>query len=108
MRRSPPLQRGPMAQAAQHVSVTQPITTSAQRRVLVVDDEPQLRGLARRMLEEAGYDVWEAPDGQAALQVVNGMQGAVSVVLTDIHMPIMNGWQLTEALPLASRQSRWF
>jgi two-component system cell cycle sensor histidine kinase/response regulator CckA len=54
------------------------------------------------MLEDGGYDVWEAPDGQAALQLVNGMQGAVSVVLTDIRMPIMNGWQLTEAL--TSRQ----
>jgi CheY-like chemotaxis protein len=38
--------------------------------VLVVDHEPELRNVARRMLEEAGYDVLEAPDGQAALQLV--------------------------------------
>jgi two-component system cell cycle sensor histidine kinase/response regulator CckA len=91
-----------MARSAQQVSVTQHSATGVRPTVLVVDDEPQLRGLARRVLEEAGYDVLEAPDGQAALQLVNGTHAPVNVVLTDIRMPIMNGWELAEAL--TSRQ----
>ena len=93
---------GPMAQSAQQVCVTQHPTIGVRPTVLVVDDEPELRNVARRMLEEAGYDVLEAPDGQAALQLVNGAHAPVDVVLTDIRMPIMNGWQLAEAL--TSRQ----
>ena len=93
---------GPMAQSAQQVAVTQHFTPKARSTVLVVDDEPGMRGLARRMLEEVGYDVLEAPDGQAALQLVNRPHAPVSMVLTDIRMPIMNGWQLAEAL--TSRQ----
>jgi DNA-binding NtrC family response regulator len=92
----------PIAQVSQQVAVTGHSTISARSTVLVVDDEPGLRGLARRMLEEAGYDVLEAADGQAALQLVNETHASVKMVLTDIRMPIMNGWQLAESL--TSRQ----
>jgi two-component system cell cycle sensor histidine kinase/response regulator CckA len=87
-----------MAQSAHQMSVVPPSTTNARLTVLVVDDEPEVRGVARRMLEEAGYEVLEAQDGQAALQLVNGAYAPVKVVLTDIRMPILNGWQLAAAL----------
>jgi two-component system chemotaxis response regulator CheY len=40
-------------------------------RILVVDDEPDVRRVVRLMLEKHGYDVLEAKDGQAAIEAIN-------------------------------------
>jgi two-component system cell cycle sensor histidine kinase/response regulator CckA len=66
--------------------------------VLVVDDEPAVRELARAVLERAGYTVLTAGDGEEALRVVAGHPGAIHLLLTDVVMPGMNGRQLAEAL----------
>jgi CheY-like chemotaxis protein len=60
--------------------------------VLVVDDDEVVRLIARRSLEGAGYHVWEASDGTQALGYL--LQGVVDVVVTDIRMPKMDGWEL--------------
>jgi signal transduction histidine kinase len=67
-------------------------------RVLVVEDEPGVRGLALRILQEAGYEVTAAEDGEAALRALAGGAPAPDLVLTDLLMPRMNGRQLAEAL----------
>ena len=67
-------------------------------RVLVVEDEPGVRGLALRILQEAGYEVTAAEDGQAALRALDAESPAPDLVLTDLLMPRMNGRQLAEAL----------
>jgi CheY-like chemotaxis protein len=67
-------------------------------RVLVVEDEPGVRGLALRILQEAGYEVTAAEDGRAALRALDGESPAPDLVLTDLLMPRMNGRQLAEAL----------
>ena len=54
--------------------------------VLVVEDEPLLRMLARELLEEVGYDVLEAPDGASALSLLE-RHAQVDLVFTDVHMP---------------------
>jgi CheY-like chemotaxis protein len=64
--------------------------------VLVVDDDEGVRGLIRRVLEGAGYQVWEAADGLQALGFL--MQGVVDAVVTDIRMPKMDGWELATHL----------
>lgn len=66
---------------------------SARRRgsVLVVDDEPQLRGLLARALKEAGFDVVEAEDGDAALRAAAACDGTLRIVVTDVSMPVMSG-----------------
>lgn len=61
-------------------------------RVLVVDDEPDLRFLLRRMLESAGYEVDEAPDGKAALERMRAAQP--DLLVTDGDMPRMDGGEL--------------
>jgi two-component system, cell cycle sensor histidine kinase and response regulator CckA len=66
--------------------------------VLVVDDEEALRVLTRRILEDAGYHVWEAADGLQALGFLT--QGVVDIVVTDIRMPRMDGWQLASHLAM--------
>ena len=54
--------------------------------ILVVDDEAQVRTLARDILLGAGYRVLEAEDGEQALRVAEDHQGAIHILLTDIMM----------------------
>ena len=67
-------------------------------RILVVEDEPVVRSLAQRGLEAAGYRVYQAPNGAAALQFLATEADEVDLVLTDVVMPNMNGQQLAEAI----------
>ncbi|MBU1430502.1 sigma-54 dependent transcriptional regulator [Myxococcota bacterium] len=64
--------------------------------VLVVDDEPALRFTLRALLEEEGWAVEEAADGEAAL--VRTRAGGVDLVLSDLRMPKMDGLALLDAL----------
>lgn len=66
--------------------------------VLVVEDEPVVRSLARRALEAAGYTVHQAPNGAAAIEFLSAHTGDVDLVLTDVVMSNMNGRQLSEQL----------
>jgi two-component system cell cycle sensor histidine kinase/response regulator CckA len=67
--------------------------------VLVVEDEDALRANIRRLLEAAGYQVIEAPNGASALQLLDDSTAPpVGLVLTDLRMPIMDGRQLASAL----------
>ena len=58
-------------------------------RVLIVDDEPDIRTILRRLLLGEGYCVCEAADGFEALMAVD--RCAVSVILMDFLMPAMSG-----------------
>jgi DNA-binding NtrC family response regulator len=66
--------------------------------ILVVDDEPIVRGFASRVLREAGYAVREATDGADALAQIRGAAVDPAVVLSDIVMPRMNGVELLQSL----------
>jgi CheY-like chemotaxis protein len=66
--------------------------------ILVVDDETQVRTLARDILQGAGYQVLEAEDGEDALRVAAGHQGAIHILLTDVMMPGINGKELADKL----------
>jgi len=62
-------------------------------RVLVVDDEPDVRNVIKRILTKAGYDVIEAEDGEKAIEAINEGENPVllNVIISDIRMPKMNG-----------------
>lgn len=62
--------------------------------VMLVEDEPALRRLSRRVLAQFGYTVIEAPNGEEALQLAEAYQGPIHLVLTDVVMPRMNGSDL--------------
>jgi CheY-like chemotaxis protein len=66
------------------------------RTVLVVDDEPDIRVLARVALQSAGYRVIEASSGQEALAAIE-TEGP-DVALLDIRMPDMDGWEVLDKL----------
>ncbi|MDQ2669662.1 MAG: response regulator [Gemmatimonadota bacterium] len=59
--------------------------------ILVVEDEPLVRAMARRTLEELGYDVVDAPGGAAALELAMDLGDELRLVITDVVMPGMNG-----------------
>lgn len=63
-------------------------------RILVVEDEPMVRGLASRVLKEQGYGVVCAANGVEALTMVDDGLGAVDLVICDLVMPEMNGYEL--------------
>lgn len=64
----------------------------------MVEDEPNVRGLAVRALREAGYDVEEAADGHGALAAIERAGGPPDVLVTDVVMPQVNGRQLFDAV----------
>ena len=63
-------------------------------RVLVVDDEPDIRMLTRMMLEGAGHEVIEAPNGEKALEILD--TETPSLILLDIRLPGIDGWAVLE------------
>jgi DNA-binding response OmpR family regulator len=65
-------------------------------KVLVVDDEAPIRLLCRVNLEAEGMEVIEAADGQTGLAMARSEQP--DVILLDVMMPAMDGWQVAERL----------
>src|SRR5512146_1848025 len=71
------------------------------RRILVVDDEPQITRVLRTTLSAQGYDVRTADDGQSALEVLQAW--TPDLVITDLAMPRMDGLELCKRLRSASQ-----
>jgi len=61
-------------------------------RILIVDDEAPIRALLGEHLGQVGYQIMQASDGRAALEMLN--DGDFDLVLTDVRMPGMNGLEL--------------
>jgi two-component system cell cycle sensor histidine kinase/response regulator CckA len=66
--------------------------------ILVVDDDEDFREVIAAILEKAGYDVLEAPNGAEAAAILDRRPGAVDLLITDIQMPKMTGAQLIECV----------
>lgn len=67
--------------------------------LLVVEDEPSVRHLARRVLEAQGYEVLLAANGQEGLQLARNHEGSpIRLVVTDVIMPLMGGRVMAEWL----------
>ena len=66
--------------------------------ILLVEDEANLRYLARQFLEKQGYRVLEAADGAVAMQIVVAHEGVIHLLLTDVIMPGMNGRELAQRI----------
>jgi DNA-binding response OmpR family regulator len=68
----------------------------AGKRILVVDDDPDIRELLFTALEDEGYEVVPAGNGQEALAVVRTFRP--DVIVLDLMMPVMDGWQFANEL----------
>lgn len=66
--------------------------------VLIVEDEPLVRALAKEAIRAQGYTVLEACSGKDALKIAEEYSGDIHLILTDVVMPHMNGKHLVEQL----------
>jgi CheY-like chemotaxis protein len=66
--------------------------------ILVVDDEEVVRSMARRILEQAGFDVLTAADGRDAVECFREHAAEVSAVLLDLTMPRLGGEEALRVL----------
>ncbi len=64
-------------------------------RILVVEDDPEIRELVRTVLADGGYEAVTATNGKEALAVVDRFPP--DLILADVRMPIMNGWEFVRA-----------
>jgi CheY-like chemotaxis protein len=66
--------------------------------VLLVEDDPAVRGMIHRVLDRSGYVVIEADDGEQALRLAAAHHGPIDLMLTDVVMPGMSGRELARHL----------
>jgi two-component system KDP operon response regulator KdpE len=71
------------------------------KRILVVDDEPQIARVLRRSLAARGYEVQAADEGEEALEIFNSW--APDLVITDLSMPNMGGLELCRRIRAVSQ-----
>jgi signal transduction histidine kinase/ActR/RegA family two-component response regulator len=74
--------------------------------VLMVEDEDMIRNLLTRTLEQAGYTVLGADRGSEALLMAEQHQGPIDLMVTDVVMPRMSGYELREQLALFRPETR--
>jgi CheY-like chemotaxis protein len=67
--------------------------TAGEGPILVVDDDADLRGLLLDVLRSKGFAVTGAPDGREALRILRTSGVAFGLVVLDLMMPVINGWQ---------------
>ncbi len=87
-----PVSEGPAA--AMESPAAEPTDLRGSETVLVVEDDGQVRHLARTILERKGYRVLTAENGKEALSVLQRHEGPVHLILTDVVMPGMSGKEL--------------
>jgi PAS domain S-box-containing protein len=77
---------------------------SGAERVLLVDDEPVILSVGRRMLERLGYKAITAASGKEALQIYRESKGRIDLVVLDMVMPELSGEQTYQLLKEHDRQ----
>jgi DNA-binding NtrC family response regulator len=68
--------------------------------ILVIDDEAIVRRLVRRVLEREGVSVLEAEDGEQGLRMVQEHARELTLVITDLVMPTIDGFEVAEVLSI--------
>jgi CheY-like chemotaxis protein len=75
--------------------------------ILLVEDNDNLRNLLQRTLEGGGFSVLSASDGGEALRLCQQHDGAISLTVSDVVMPQLNGLQMTEQIRLARPEMKF-
>jgi hypothetical protein len=74
--------------------------------ILLVEDEDEVRAVARRVLVEAGYTVLEAANAAEALAVFDRARSSIAMLVSDVVMPGLNGHELSQMLRLRAPRLR--
>jgi two-component system OmpR family response regulator len=74
-------------------------------RVLLVDDDPKLRGYVSAGLRESGHECESAGDGQAALALLEETHKPFDMILLDVMMPVKDGWDFLHDLREKGRET---
>jgi len=80
---------------------------SGTETVLVVEDEPALRSLTSAVLEKRGYTILAAEDGIEAIRILENSPGEIDLVVSDIMMPKLNGFELYKKATLLRPEIRF-
>ncbi|MCQ2523509.1 MAG: response regulator transcription factor [Lachnospiraceae bacterium] len=67
-------------------------------KVLVVDDESRMRKLVNDFLSKKGYEVIEASNGKEALDIFFEDESGIGLLILDVMMPVMDGWQVCKEI----------
>lgn len=67
------------------------------KKILVVEDDEAIREVIKQVLEIEGYDVFTASNGREGVEILKRGKDLPGVILLDLMMPIMNGWEFIEA-----------
>jgi PAS domain S-box-containing protein len=92
--------------AAAESAATSAAPAGGRGTILLVEDEQEVRGLARDILASCGYTVIEARHGVDALAVAARHEGPIDLLLTDVIMPQMGGRELAERLHAARPETK--
>jgi CheY-like chemotaxis protein len=74
--------------------------------ILVVEDEKESRDTLRELLELEGYQVETAMNGREALDTLDASGDRICIMLLDLFMPVMDGWQVVDQLRADGRLDR--
>ena len=91
-----PVYAGELADTPSEVAMKYPLSNG--ETVLVVEDEPALLTMTKSMLEQSGYHVLTAATPSKAIELAEENASEISMVITDVVMPEMNGWDLAKRL----------
>ena len=94
------LPRAPLRRSQTPATGMPSVVTGGGETILLVEDETSLRRVVRLILEQASYQVIDAPSGEEALQRCAAHAGSVDLVLSDVVMPGMDGPELVRRLSL--------
>ena len=88
----------PRGDSSAPVAPAEPTPEPERGLVLLVEDEPRVRSQARRLLQRSGFAVLEASDGVEGMKVFREHLGTITVVVSDVVMPIMGGVDMVTEL----------
>lgn len=69
-------------------------------KILIVDDDDEIRRVLRLLLKQTGYDLLEAPEAGMAFQLLRDHRGEVGVVICDLRLPKVTGIDILEQIKL--------
>jgi CheY-like chemotaxis protein len=72
------------------------MTAEAQKRILIIEDDAPIRDSICELLEDEGYLVEAAANGQEALDMLRSLPAAPDLILLDLMMPVKDGFQFRE------------